>query len=163
MFDLQVEGVPETTRAFLVVSAGLFSWLDGISSVLYTLNDGDGLDLRDDEVLGYLRFFFFAVRGSEGPFILVEDPDSVTDMGAGVEALGRVRSALGPMTFAGRDPDGRFCVDASAAYGGAILNTRIAVKPDGKLEIPDIQVVAELDGLSVPEYPPLTPPLQDDP
>lgn len=157
MFDVQIEGVDGVERSFMVWSGSTQWWLDGGGGVLQDLNDGEGLHLYEREVIDHLRWSVFAIRADNGAFVVLDRPELVTDDGAGPEHLSKIRSAVVPMRLVDNEPDGRFVVECSIAFDGNLFTAQIAVATDGAVEMIDDEPLDELDGLSVPRYPPLTP------
>lgn len=157
LFALEIEGVPGLDRAFIIETGSSYIWLDGTSSPVHQMNDLDALQLGEDQVLDYLRWFFFTVRGGTDAFVLLDDPASVTDEGAGPERLAEVRSAVVPFAFAEGTSDAGLLVACSIAYAGVAFNTQVSVSTSGLVEMLDDQPITDLDGFGVPSYPPLAP------
>ncbi len=69
---------------YLTAGDSLFR-LDGTSAPIYEINSKTPAKITEENVLDYLRFFSFFVRGEEGPFLIAEDmdnPDISQDMDA---------------------------------------------------------------------------------
>jgi hypothetical protein len=148
-------------------------WLDGESSAIHETNEAESLELVDETVLDYLRFFLFFVRGEAGPFVLIESPDQIDvigDLASGEDdagrsgadvvdlraLLGQLRSRAVPLTIGTADDTGRWLIDCSVVYDGHFVSATLDVSPDGALEMVDSDPIAELTGMSTPRYPPLT-------
>jgi hypothetical protein len=122
--------------------------LDGSSAPVHELNARVPIDLTDDNVLGYLAFFSFFVRGDEGPFYLLESADDpMVPSDASEQARRTLREAARPATLDSRDEAGNFVCSAVVWYGDALFRARFAVQPDGKLEMDSDEPVA--GGLSL--------------
>ncbi len=63
---------PNLRIYFLALNDHLYR-LNGTSPLIHEVNERARLHLEADHALEYLRFFFFFVRGEEGPFYILED------------------------------------------------------------------------------------------
>ena len=157
LIDLEVkrDGTPD--RAFVLHGPVHTRWLDGTSAPVHEANDDESLELTDESVLDYLRFFLFFVRGDSGAFVLLEDADNITltgDDGAGAALQG----SLAPLAIRdARDDADRWVVDGLVAYEDALFAATFAVAADGEVDMVDDEPLTALDGLSVTEPPSLQP------
>jgi AAA+ superfamily predicted ATPase len=164
-------------RAFLLDDGDETVWLDGSSGPIHDVNEREGVKLTDGTVLDYLRFFTFFLRSSEGAFNLIEAPSEIVTRAhdehddAWFEAkrdvldfetaqlwlrLQTVRSRVVPIAIRKeKDPDGRWVIDASVAYGGELFKAAFAVSPDGLVEMLEDRPEDSLDQLVAPEAPDL--------
>jgi hypothetical protein len=95
---------------YLTDQGNLFR-LNGTSPPIHEVNAKAPIKVNEKNVLDYLRFFCFFVRGEEGPFYIaesMEDPNMPTDMDDTTRSVieGTVRGA----TFAGKQRAGPFPV-----------------------------------------------------
>ena len=129
--------------------------LVGRSDPIHAANAAEGLALNAELALDYLRFFVFFLRGSEGPFTLLEaelellpaDGEPVTP------DLEQLRSRIRPMRIGGQDGQGRFLVPATIAYDGTMWRATLAVAPSGEVEMIDEKEPVSLGTARVPECP----------
>jgi hypothetical protein len=129
--------------------------LVGRSDPIHAANAAEGLALNAELALDYLRFFVFFLRGSEGPFTLLEaelellpaDGETVTP------ELEQLRSRIRPMRIGGQDGQGRFLVPATIAYDGTMWRATLAVAPSGEVEMIDEKEPVSLGTARVPECP----------
>lgn len=128
---------------------GAFIVLDGSSDPVHAVNVRDDLEITADCAPDYLRFFCFAVRGSEGPFMLLERlPPGANDAPEALTALVR---QLAPR---GRDEAGRLLYEASLAYDGDVFRAVFAISSGGDVEmIEDEPLLAEVDEDALPNMP----------
>jgi hypothetical protein len=111
--------------------------------------------LNAEVVLDYLRFFVFFLRGSDGPFTLLEtelellpsDGETVTP------ELEELRARIRPMRIGGQDSQGRFLVPATVAYDGTMWRTTLAVSAGGEVEMIDEKDPVALGTARVPQCP----------
>jgi hypothetical protein len=159
LVDLLLQGVPGVERALLLYSQAHTQWLDGQSTPIHAVNALESPELVEATVPDYVRFFVFAMRGDQGAFVLVEQPDELTIAATGAKTdqgddpavqLATARAQWTPLRLDGRTDDGRFRVHATVAYAGGLYASVFAVKPDGEIEMIDDQPLGSLDGLSAP-------------
>jgi ankyrin repeat protein len=137
---------PALTAYFVLDAAGSLRRLPGVSAPLHDLAASEPLRLTSANVLGYLKFFCFFVRGDEGAFYVLEQPDDPMVPGDVGEPLRRVlRETVRPAFLDGRDEQGRFVCDAVVWYSNALFIARFAVGEDGAMEmLSDEPIAADL-------------------
>src|SRR5688572_15996097 len=129
--------------------------LIGRSDPIHAANASERLMLNAEVVLDYLRFFVFFLRGSDGPFTLLEtelellpsDGETVTP------EIEELRSRIRPMRIGGQDSQGRFLVPATVAYDGTMWRTTLAVSAGGEVEMIDEKDPVALGTARVPQCP----------
>jgi hypothetical protein len=121
--------------------------LNGSSPPIHEINNRSKIALTAANVLDYLRFFCFFVRGDEGPFIIAEGLNQ-TEIPAGLtdqerETLGKV---LRPACYNGYiKAKQAFQVMAPVYYSNAVFFADFEIKKSGLvLMINDLPVVEEL-------------------
>lgn len=122
---------------YLHDSGSLFR-LNGTSPPLHEVNAKAPIRLSERDVLEYLRFFCFMVRGEEGPFHVLEradDPFLPVEMDE--TTRGVVEEAARPARLEGRNDHGHFLVNAMIFYANAIFAANFAVQPTGMVEMLD--------------------------
>lgn len=127
---------------YLTDQGNLFR-LNGTSPPIHEVNAKAPIKVNEKNVLEYLRFFCFFVRGEEGPFYIAEsmdDSNMPTDMDDTTRSVieGTVRGA----TFAGANDQGHFLCDAVVFYSNALFIANFAVQPTGMIEMMDDEPIA---------------------
>ncbi len=130
------------TIYYLTDQGNLFR-LNGTSPPIHEVNAKAPIKVTEANVLEYLRFFCFFVRGEEGPFYIAEtmdDPNMPTDMDDTTRSVveGTVRGA----TFEGMNDQGHFLCDAVVFYSNALFIASFAVQPTGMIEMLDDEPIA---------------------
>ncbi|MGH1399231.1 MAG: hypothetical protein ACRBCT_08470 [Alphaproteobacteria bacterium] len=130
------------TIYYLTDQGNLFR-LNGTSPPIHEVNAKAPIKVNEQNVLEYLRFFCFFVRGEEGPFYIaesMEDPNIPTDMDDTTRSVveGTVREA----TFDGVNEQGHFLCDAVVFYSNALFIANFAVQPTGMIEMLDDEPIA---------------------
>ncbi len=119
--------------------------LDGQSGPIHELNAKANLVITEANVLDYLEFFCFFVRGDEGPFFIWERLDHPLAPPVSEALHAKIRETLGPTVYKGRDAAGQFLCDAKVLYSNAIFQAQFAVHPSGMMEmLEDEAILAEL-------------------
>lgn len=117
--------------------------LNGASPPIHEVNATAPIRLTEANVLDYLRFFCFFVRGEEGPFHISEilsDPVLPQDLDPPTRKV--FENTIHPAIYAGRDERGFFLCDASLFYSNALFDTRFMIQPSGMVEMEDDEPVA---------------------
>lgn len=127
---------------YLTDQGNLFR-LNGTSPPIHEVNAKAPIKVNEENVLEYLRFFCFFVRGEEGPFYIaesMEDPNMPTEMDETTRSVieGTVREAA----FEGVNEQGHFICDAVVFYSNALFIANFAVQPTGMIEMMDDEPIA---------------------
>ena len=137
---------PRTGLYFLGLPDGTdLHRLPGISAPIHDVNAKAPVKLTEANVVDYMRFFSFFVRGGEGPFMIVDDPDDpfLPDSPQTREVLMDIAR---PPSREGMKDKGHFLVDAVVYYSDAAFIANMAVHPDGMVEMLDDEpIAADLD------------------
>ena len=124
--------------------------LNGTSPPIHEINANTELVLTESNVLNYLAFFCFFVRGEEGPFFIIDRPENMfLPKGAFNDELKEVYRA--PQLW-GQDPDGDWRASALIYYSNAVFIADFSIHLSGMVEMEDDQpVLADLeDEISAP-------------
>lgn len=127
---------------YLTDQGNLFR-LNGTSPPIHEVNAKAPIKVTDDNVLDYLRFFCFFVRGEEGPFYISEsmdDPNMPTDMDDTTRSVieGTIRDA----SYEGKNDQGHYLCDAVVFYSNALFIANFAIQPSGMIEMLDDEPIA---------------------
>ncbi len=135
--------VNQKLNIYYLTDQGNLFRLNGTSPPIHEVNAKAPVKVNEANVLEYLRFFCFFVRGEEGPFYIAEsmdDPNMPTDMDDTTRSVveGTVRGA----TFEGMNDQGHFLCDAVVFYSNALFIANFAVQPTGMIEMLDDEPIA---------------------
>lgn len=123
------------TIYYLTDKGNLFR-LNGTSPPIHEVNSKAPVKLNTDNVLDYLRFFCFFVRGDDGPFYIAEDitdPNLPTDMDGTTRSV--VEGTIRPASYEGVNEQGYFLCDAVVYYANALFIANFSVQPTGMIEM----------------------------
>ncbi len=127
---------------YLTFEGNLF-WLNGTSPPIHEVNAKAPVKITDDNVLEYLKFFCFFVRGEEGPFLIAESMDDTyvpKDLDPKTQSV--IDGTIRPATYEGRNEQGHFLCDAVVYYSNALFIANFAVQPGGMIEMLDDEPIA---------------------
>jgi hypothetical protein len=127
---------------YLTDQGNLFR-LNGTSPPIHEVNAKAPIKVNEQNVLEYLRFFCFFVRGEEGPFYISEtmdDPNIPTQMDDTTRSV--VEGTVRPATFEGTNEQGHYLCDAVVFYSNALFIANFAVQPSGMIEMLDDEPIA---------------------
>jgi hypothetical protein len=127
---------------YLTDQGNLFR-LNGTSPPIHEVNAKAPIKITEKNVLEYLRFFCFFVRGEEGPFYIAESMAD-TNMPAEMDETTRsvVEGTVRPASFAGMNDQGYYLCDAVVFYSNALFIANFAVQPTGMIEMLDDEPIA---------------------
>jgi hypothetical protein len=117
--------------------------LDGTWEPIHEVNAKAQINITEETVLDYLKFYCFFVRGEEGPFLIVEDVNKI-HMPKNVDP--NIRSVIvdmvRPANFEGKDKNGLFLCDAVVFYSNCLFVANFAIGPRGMIEMLDDDPIA---------------------
>jgi hypothetical protein len=134
---------PNNLKVFFLTKEGNLFRLNGTSPPIHEVNAQAPVKLNDDNILDYLKFFCFFVRGEEGPFLIAEDmddPDMPQNMDDKTKAV--VEGTIRPATFEGMNEQGFYLCDACVFYSNALFIANFAIQPSGMIEMLDDEPIA---------------------
>jgi hypothetical protein len=127
---------------FLTDQGNLFR-LNGTSPPIHDVNAKAPIRLNDNNVLDYLRFFCFFVRGEEGPFYVSEsmtDPNMPQDMDETTRSV--IEGSIREATYEGKNDQGHYLCEAVVFYSNALFSANFAIQPGGMIEMLDDNPIA---------------------
>jgi len=134
---------PKKLNIFYLTIDGNLYRLNGTSPPIHEVNAHAPIKVNDSNVLDYLRFFCYFVRGEEGPFLIAEDindSDMPKDMDDQTRAV--VEGTIRPATYEGKNEQGFFLCDGVVFYSNALFIANFAVQPSGMIEMLDDEPIA---------------------
>ena len=134
--------MPKELTVYYLTDQGTLYRLNGTSPPIHDINAKAPVKVNDDNVLDYLNFFCFFVRGEEGPFLISEDMDNpnMPDMDDKMKAV--IGGSLRPASYEGKNDQGHWLCDAVVFYSNALFIANFAVHPSGMIEMLDDEPIA---------------------
>lgn len=134
---------PRNLFIYYLTDQGNLYWLNGTSPPIHEVNAKAPVKITEDNVLEYLRFFCFFVRGEEGPFLIAESmDDTYVPKDLEPKAQSVIEGTIRPATYEGRNEQGHFLCDAVVYYSNALFIANFAVQPGGMIEMMDDEPIA---------------------
>ncbi|HCQ70877.1 MAG: hypothetical protein CL570_07510 [Alphaproteobacteria bacterium] len=133
---------PNLVVYYLTDQGNLFR-LNGTSPPIHEVNAKAPIKVTEENVLEYLRFFCFFVRGEEGPFYIAEsmdDPNIPTDMDETTQSV--IEGTVRPASYEGKNDQGHMLCNAVVFYSNALFYADFAVQPSGMIEMLDDEPIA---------------------
>ena len=121
---------------YFLTYKGELTRLDGSSPPIHNINSEAPIALDENNILDYLRFFCYFVRGDEGPFLVSEtmdDPAMPKDLDETTSKA--IEGVLRPATYEGRNAEGHYMCDAIVFYSNALFLANFAIQPSGMIEM----------------------------
>lgn len=127
---------------YLTDQGNLFR-LNGTSPPIHEVNAKAPVKITQENVLDYLRFFCFFVRGEEGPFYVAETMDDA-NMPKQMDDTTRsvIEGTIRPASFESMNDKGHYLCDAVVFYSNALFIANFAVQPTGMIEMLDDEPIA---------------------
>ena len=137
---IRVQDASWTPRAlkiyYLTLDGNLFR-LNGTSPPIHEVNATAPIKLSEENILEYLRFFCFFVRGEEGPFLIAEDMNNPDLPKMDDKTRSAVEGSIRPATYEGKNEQGFYLCDGVVFYSNALFIANFAVQPGGMIEMLD--------------------------
>lgn len=134
---------PSHLTIFYLTEEGNLYRLNGTSPPIHEVNAKAPIKVNEANVLEYLRFFCFFVRGEEGPFLIAEsmdDPDMPKNMDPQTRSV--IEGTIRPASYEGKNEQGFLLCDAVVFYSNALFIANFAVQPTGMIEMLDDEPIA---------------------
>jgi hypothetical protein len=128
---------------YYLTDAGTLYRLVGTSPPIHEVNAKAPIKITEENVLDYLRFFCFFVRGEEGPFLIAEsmdDPYLPQDIDPQTRTV--IEGTIRPATYEGQNEQGFYLCDAVVYYSNALFIANFAIQPGGMIEMLDDEPIA---------------------
>jgi hypothetical protein len=146
---------PPIVRVVVCNDQGDVTPLDWTNKPIFDLNKSVPINLKDDRLLDYVRFFFHYVRGKHGRFIIIDSVDDIDwreePAPAGRKALGKM---IEPLHIKEKQEDGTIVMACSIIFKDSLFSGDAHIKPDGhiilqneELLVEDIPVADDVFGL----------------
>lgn len=135
--------VNKKLNIYYLTDQGNLYRLNGTSPPIHEVNAKAPIRVTEANVLEYLRFFCFFVRGEEGPFLIAESiDDPYIPKDADPQTRSVIEGTIRPATYEGRNEQGFFLCDAVVYYSNAMFIANFAVQPGGMIEMLDDEPIA---------------------
>ena len=127
---------------YLTDQGNLFR-LNGTSPPIHEVNNKAPIRINEENIIEYLKFFCFFVRGDEGPFYVSEDMSDANfpdDMDGTTRSV--IEGTVRPASFEGMNEQGHFLCDAVVFYSNALFIANFSVQTSGMIEMLNDEPIA---------------------
>ncbi len=134
---------PTNLCLYYLTDKGNLYRLNGTSPNIHDVNAKAPIKVTEENVMDYLRFFCFFVRGEEGPFLIaetMEDPYMPPELDDKTRTV--IENTIHPATYKGLNEQGHFLCDAVVFYSNALFEANFAIQPSGMIEMLDDEPIA---------------------
>lgn len=118
--------------------------LNGKNDPIYKINKKFGIQLDDNNVSLYARFFFSYVRGRHGIFHLINNVSEIKwreePTKAGKQSLNKM---ISPVSILSYDDEDGWVLISSIIFKDSLFETEIHVKPDGTIRLGGQEILVE--------------------
>lgn len=134
---------PGNLVLYYLADQGQLFRLNGTSPPIHEVNANGPIKITEENILEYLRFFCFFVRGEEGPFLIIEDlenpyiPKNLDDKTKVV-----VEGSIRPASYEGKNEEGHHLCDAVVFYSNAMFIANFSVQETGLIEMMDDELIS---------------------
>lgn len=142
--------------------AGIFRFMLGPEQVVPLLGHGANLGcfvaatppgcIATEGVEQYIQLFTSTLRAPDGRFLVVQSPKDVVRARPGAARRGGWRKHVRPMVALGEVGDGLYRYEGTMAYGEQLSWVRLAVAPDGQVNMEDDEPLAPLEPAPVETF-----------
>lgn len=134
---------PKNLYIYYLTDQGNLYWLNGTSPPIHEVNAKAPVKITDNNVLEYLKFFCFFVRGEEGPFLIAESTDDpYIPKNVDERTRSVIEGTIRPAAYESRSENGNFMCDAVVFYSNALFIANFAVEPGGMIRMVDDEPIA---------------------
>lgn len=111
---------------------------------IYQLNQSHPLELNEETVCDYVRFFFSHVRGKNGRFLIVE---SIDDIRWKEDPPPTARKSIGkmllPLTMTPKATDGSYTLPVTVMFKDSLFQCNVQVLADGTINMDNEELLIE--------------------
>lgn len=142
--DISDQGVNPIRRIFAIWKPGAAVILNWTNEPVYALNKVVPLQLTENSILDYIRFFLQFVRGRHGRFLIAETVDDINWKEEPPPAARRaVGKLLHPLRLKGKTPAGDNIFEACVMFQDSLFHTDITVSDEGIVTLSNEQMLVE--------------------
>ncbi len=142
--DIADHRVMPPSRRYVIHGPKESAVVDFTNAPIYDFNKKIPIQLTEDNVGDYVRFFFTFVRGRHGRFLIVESVDDIRwkddPPSAARRAIGNMVEPLAVMRI---EADGTYHLEVRIVFRNSLFKSKVAVKKDGQVTLSDEELLVE--------------------
>lgn len=135
---------PEKRRYVVYKDSDNIVPMNWTNEPIYRLNEIVPVQLNEDTIADYVRFFFMYVRGKKGKFQIVENIDDIPwHDDPPPNARKSLSEMVKPVSFEGKNEDGDFELIVRIVFKNALFKSKVIVSPDGFVSLSDEELLID--------------------
>lgn len=142
--EIANHSVSPAMERFVIYNPEKFTVLDFSNEPIYALNKETPINLNEDNVVEYVRFFFTYVRGRHGRFLIAEGVD---DINWKEEPPPAARKAIGKMlkvlNITEKAEDGSYKLQTTMMFKDSLFKSDVNVTSDGSVSLTEEELLIE--------------------
>lgn len=144
LLDIHLKDSVPALHRYVVYGPEQVEILDWSNEPIYVLNDKVPLNLTDDNIRQYVRFFFSMVKGKHGLFRITQ---STEDIEWREDPPPSARKAIGgmiePLTLNGVNEDGSYDLTMCLMFKDSLFKSDVIVQKKGLVELNNERLLVE--------------------
>jgi len=121
-----------------------FTVIDWSFKTIQKINGEAPINLTDENIIEYVRFYFGHVKGRHGRFIICETADHIRwKEEPSAEIKRSLNQALSPLQLAKEKNGSAYTINAFMMLKDALFGVQVFVKPNGNVSMSDHQIIME--------------------
>lgn len=121
-----------------------FIIIDWNYKTIQKINKEAPINLTDENILDYVRFYFGHVKGRHGPFIICETADHINwKEEPSAEIKRSLNQALSPLEVAEKKNSGTYTINTFMMLKDALFGVQVYVQSNGSVSMSDHQIIME--------------------
>ena len=121
-----------------------FIIIDWNYKTIQKINKEVPINLTDETIVDYVRFYFGHVKGRHGPFIICETADHIRWKDEPPPEIKRsLNQALSPLEVAEKKDGNAYTINAFMMLKDALFGVQVFVQPNGDVSMSDHQIIME--------------------
>jgi len=138
--------VPSKLKVFYLAKEDKLYRLNGQSLPIHQVNELAPISLTEDNILDYVRFFCYFVRGEDGPFLICEDIKDPCIPKGDAKTQAAIAGVVRDAEYQGKNERGNYMCDAIIFYGNALFLSNFEIQDSGMIEmLGDDPMTSDLD------------------
>ncbi len=130
--------------AFQKNNSDNFIIIDWTYNTIYSINKESPINLNDENILEYVRFFFSYVKGRHGRFIICESMSNIEWKDEPIDDVRKkINEILKPLEIKEKRTDGTYEIKSLMMLKDALFNVDIFVEPNGNITMSNHEIMIE--------------------
>ncbi len=142
--DIADHSISPPMQRFVIYNPEDVVVLDWSNEPIYELNNKLPIQITDENIGDYVRFFFTYVRGRHGRFMVTENVDDINWKEEPPPAARKaISKMLAPIEIKEKSDTGIYRLEARVMFKDSLFKTDIYVKPDGAISLTEEELLIE--------------------